>query len=149
MIRGVEPAGLRALTVELGRAAAALAEAQRASPPDVAVRLGDVERWLRHQEVDLRRRAQALAGDAHLGAGYGVLVIGERVERGTFVAGDLIVEAGQDAARQAGPLGPMIDDGATLAAHAVEGVGTSIRRTAEADGRLLITVGKRLRRHTH
>ena len=61
-----------------------------------------------HGLLDLprpRRRSELLASASLIGAGRGVLVIGERVERGTFVAGDLIVEAGQDAARQAASAG--------------------------------------------
>ena len=145
VFRGADPEALDRLSATVGRAAGELAELRQGMPPDVVAGIAQVEGWLRRQEADLRRRGQALAGEAFLGAGRGVLVIGQRVEWGMFVAGDLIIEAGQDAARGAGPFGPMIDDGATLAAHAVEGVGTAVRRAAEAESKLLIAVGRRLR----
>src|SRR3954468_3673763 len=145
MFRGADPAALDMLTVEVGRAAVVLAAARRTAPPAVASSIAGVERWLRHQEADLRLRSEALAGGALIGAGHGVLVIGRRVERGAMTTADLIVEAGQDAARRAGPLGPMIDDGGTIAAHAVEGVGSAIRRSSEIESRVLTVVGNRLR----
>ena len=151
VLYGGDPDALERLALEVQRAARRLAEMRRRVPAGIAVRILEVEQWLSGAERDLRRRQRLLAQLALVGAGrtvewggLGVLGVGMEFDRYTDATAQLIVRTAHDAARQAGPVGPMLDDGAAVAGRALEAWGHGVLRSAEREAHLLSIVGARL-----
>jgi hypothetical protein len=169
MLRGADPDGLGLLRAEVAHAGAVLAGLRRRLPVQVGIGAGiaGVEEWLRHQEEDLRRRLLSVdepgttrlwpgvwaAGVALVGggrvAGAGgvvVLVMGEELDRYAEATAGLIGEAGRQAALEAGPLAPMVEDGTTIAARAVAAWGDGALHSAEVEAAALSAAGHVLER---
>ena len=171
MLRGADLDGLDRLGIEVANAAAVLAGVRRRLPAPVATSVGlglaGVEGWLRRQEVDLRLRRVVLeepditllrpelramgvvleeAGRVAAAGGVVVLAMGEELDRYSEATAELITEAGRQVAQQAGPLGPMVEDGATVAARTLVAWGDGAVRTAEVEASALAVAGNALER---
>ena len=171
MLRGADLHGLDRLRIEVANAAAVLAGVRRRLPAPVATpvgpRIADVEAWLRRQEVDLRLRRVVLdepditllrpelrsmgavlqeAGKLAAAGGVVVLAMGVELDRYSEATAELITQAGHQVAHQAGPFGPTVEEGATVAARTLVAWGDGAVRTAEVEASALAVAGNALER---
>jgi hypothetical protein len=175
MMRAADPDGLDDLRIEVGRAAAVLADERRrlrvplspSMPTSALTGLAEVEQWLRRTELDLRLRRIVLeppdvtmmrpelhamgvalqaAGRIAGGAGVVVMAMGEELDRYGEATAGLIAEAGRQVGPEAGPLAPMVEDGATVVARAMVAFGDGALRTAEVEAAVLAATGHALER---